>query len=321
MLVSAPCRLHFGLFHVPVEGLTHWPDGMPIRKFGGLGMMVRDERVTVGVVPNDRFEAMGPLGERAVAFAKMLPGTAPTTVIASGPSEHTGMGVGTSLALTVGRALGWDVHDERLPRLLGRGNRSGIGIEGFRRGGFIVDDGKIGDELPTIRERISVPNDWHVVLIRLMEPGHWHGDRERAAFGRGRSPHAALDTTLRLRRMADEEIIPALKSADFDAFTRGLTQFNRTAGEPFAPDQGGPYASPAIESLVDHLIGMGVRGVGQSSWGPTVFAFARDSEEAIWITIRAHNKRNDILTTWETPADNAGVRVHEGHGTTPSPSE
>ena len=35
--VVAPCRLHFGLLHVPTIGFTHWPDGTPVRKFGGVG--------------------------------------------------------------------------------------------------------------------------------------------------------------------------------------------------------------------------------------------------------------------------------------------
>ncbi len=311
MLVSAPCRLHFGLFHVPVDGLHHGPDGTPIRKYGGLGMMVRDQRINVSVAPDtgSGHEPLAPLDERANLIRSKLPGSPPVRISVSGPPEHVGLGVGTALAMSVGTVLGWDPYSDQLPRLLGRGNRSGIGIEGFRGGGFIVDDGKIGDELPIIRERIEVPADWHIVLIRPKIPGDWYGDRERMAFGRNRSPANALDTTRRLRVLADEQILPALKSQDFDAFSRGITLFNRIAGEPFAADQGGPYASPVIADLIDQLLAWGVLGAGQSSWGPTVFAFTKCQDEAHRLNSRLMHARNDLERPVITPADNRGYRV------------
>ncbi len=318
MLVSAPCRLHFGLFHVPADGLHHGTDGTPIRKYGGLGMMVRDQRISVTVDPDtgSGHEPSAPLDARANLIKSKLPGSPPVRISVSGPPEHVGLGVGTALAMSVGTVLGWDPHSDQLPRLLGRGNRSGIGIEGFRRGGFIVDDGKIGDELPIIRERIEVPADWHVVLIRPKIPGDWYGDRERMAFGRNRTPANAFDTTRRLRDLADKQILPALKSNDFEAFSQGITLFNRIAGEPFAVDQGGPYASPVIADLIDQLLAWGVLGTGQSSWGPTVFAFTKSEDEAVRLQIRLMDSRNDIELAGITPADNRGYRVstHEQTG-------
>ena len=44
--VVAPSRLHFGLFHVPVAG-DPWPDGLPVRCFGGVGLMVEEPAVVV----------------------------------------------------------------------------------------------------------------------------------------------------------------------------------------------------------------------------------------------------------------------------------
>src|SRR5437762_31135 len=56
--VTAPSRLHFGLFHVPADGFTHWPGidgnpGLPVRALGGVG---RGERWAVGVRGFDRGE-------------------------------------------------------------------------------------------------------------------------------------------------------------------------------------------------------------------------------------------------------------------------
>ena len=44
--------------------------------------------------------------------------------------------------------------------------------------------------------------------------------------------------------------------------------------------QGGPFASEEIGRLVDALRDHGVDGVGQSSWGPTVFAIVPNEAEA-----------------------------------------
>ena len=44
-----------------------------------------------------------------------------------------------------------------------------------------------------------------------------------------------------------------------------------------APIQGGPYVSAGVGSVLKGLASDGVTGLGQSSWGPTGFAFA-DSE-------------------------------------------
>jgi predicted sugar kinase len=49
-------------------------------------------------------------------------------------------------------------------------------------------------------------------------------------------------------------------------------ELNARVGDAFAPAQGGRYASAAVADCVTRLRAAGVRGVGQSSWGPTVFA-------------------------------------------------
>ncbi len=307
-LYSAPCRLHFGLFHVPVEGLNRWPDGTPIRKFGGLGMMLREPRISVSAMPSSKFSATGSLAARAIAFAKMIPTAAPSQIEANGPPEHIGLGVGTALAMTVGRALIGRAYEDNFPHFVGRGKRSGIGISGFHRGGFIVDDGKLDDaELPDVRERIDVPSDWRIVLVRPPVPGAWHGEQERGAFGRGRSPDAALDTTRRLLTLANEKIVPALKAADFETFAGSITHFNRIAGEPFIGDQGGPYAGPAVAGIIDELIEWGALGVGQSSWGPTVFAFARNESEGESLAQRLRNRFPNLDDVTLTGPDNFGV--------------
>jgi predicted sugar kinase len=50
-------------------------------------------------------------------------------------------------------------------------------------------------------------------------------------------------------------------------------------GEYFAPLQGGPYLSQGVADALDWLGRQGIKGLGQSSWGPTGFAFVSSEEE------------------------------------------
>jgi beta-ribofuranosylaminobenzene 5'-phosphate synthase len=45
-------------------------------------------------------------------------------------------------------------------------------------------------------------------------------------------------------------------------------------GAAFAPAQGGIYATPDAARMVDELKHLGFAGAGQSSWGPTLYAFS-----------------------------------------------
>jgi predicted sugar kinase len=75
-------------------------------------------------------------------------------------------------------------------------------------------------------------------------------------------------------------VLPALANRDHAAFSEAIHEYGRRAGEFFRDVQDGPYSSPQIARVVEFLVGRGLRGCGQSSWGPATFAIARDEEEA-----------------------------------------
>src|SRR5262249_40847438 len=109
--------------------------------------------------------------------------------VESCPPQHVGLGVGTQLGLAVGTAvaalLGRSPDTEGIARILGRGRRSGIGLHGFHRGGFLVDGGKgpTGDLAPVVF-RHDFPADWRILLVTPnLGPG-LSGPPETAAFAR-----------------------------------------------------------------------------------------------------------------------------------------
>ncbi len=81
-------------------------------------------------------------------------------------------------------------------------------------------------------------------------------------------------------------MLPALAEGDEAAFGEALFEFNARAGEPFAAVQGGAYASARVAELIGFLRADGLHGVGQSSWGPTVFAVTPDEDRAAFAVRR-----------------------------------
>ena len=305
--VSAPTRLHFGLLHVPAGGRGDTP--VSPRRFGGLGLMLASPRVVVRVELAEEWSSAGPSAERAEAFARRVApaGVCCRVVVEECPPEHSGLGVGTQLGLAVveavRRELGLpDVPAVELARLAGRGERSAVGVHGSRRGGFLFDAGKSpGQAVGTVLASVPFP-DWPVLLLRPPGDAPWSGDAERHAFARRRD--ATAEVSARLAQLAFTGIWPALLEADYATFGDALHEYNRLAGEPFAADQGGAYASPAIAATVARLRELGVTAAGQSSWGPTVYGICESPEQAE--AVRHELREVDVQIT---AADNAGRTV------------
>jgi predicted sugar kinase len=91
-----------------------------------------------------------------------------------------------------------------------------------------------------------------------------------------RLPPVPTKTTERLCDELHGSLMPAAAAADFSQFGESLYRFGRLAGSCFAAQQGGEFAGPRVTRLVGLLRSLGVRGVGQTSWGPTVFALMPD---------------------------------------------
>lgn len=332
MFVQTPSRLHFGLLNIGAEGSPEgWFSGAASasRRFGGVGMMVERPGLRVRVQASSSWLASGPLAERALAFAhrfaegvRHAQGTRDLPprqfVIEWAAPEHAGLGTGTQLGLAVARALAvswgidWDVRT--LARLVGRGARSALGAHGFAHGGLLVESGKHStDTLAPLVVRLPFPEAWRLVLVVPTEndkTAGLHGSREVEAFAQLAAAPAATGRTDALCRLVLLELLPSLVEGDVDAFGEALYDFNARVGEAFASVQGGTYASPRIAELVAFVRGQGVRGVGQSSWGPTVFAVVSDEDHAAHLAgrLRDHFTLEDAAVL-VTPACNHGAMV------------
>ena len=280
--ISAPSRLHFGL-------LRFGKDVGP--SFGGLGMMVDQPRVTLEITPSDRWHAEGPKSERALEIAQCVSHTinpaSPTPLdirVCEIPPAHSGLGTGTQLAFAIVHGI-HQLHNlptpnaDQLAQLADRGKRSAVGSHGYLHGGLIWELGQQQPgQLGTLAQHITVPPDWRILLIRLPQQAGLHGHQEVAAFKN--LPSIPPEVTGQLIHLAESKILPAAKTADLDTFGQALYQYGHLSGSCFSTVQGGPFASPEVENLVTHLRNQGIQGVGQSSWGPTVFAFSENEDVA-----------------------------------------
>ena len=280
--VRAPSRLHFGLLNVPTADTS--PEG---RLFGGVGLMVADPGVVVTVASDKEWSASGPSAVRALSFAKRFAESLTSDChrpfhidVERCPAEHVGLGVGTQLGLAVAKALAVEVGMPYLTAVelaerVGRGARSVVGVHGFDGGGLILDAGKrTGDAVSALHSRRYLPPDWRVVLACPRGAARWHGDAERRAFA---APTTA--NTARLRNLFD--ILGEV--TDYSIFAEALHDYNRLAGAVFAAAQGGEYSSPEVAALIARVRSLGAPAVGQSSWGPTVFAVTPDADRADWL--------------------------------------
>jgi beta-RFAP synthase len=327
--VQAASRLHFGLLRLPAVELPIEKDMhvLSSRQFGGVGLMVQDPGVQLTARPASAWSAEGPLAERALVFVERFckavhvegacePPQPHHFVLERMARDHVGLGTGTQLGLAVARALAEScglaaAKAPDLARWVGRGFRSSLGVHGFFQGGFLVEAGKTRkDTLAPLVARFSFPESWSVVLVFLKGSKGLHGGQESQAFlallGQ-RPPEAWTDALCRLVLLG---MLPALAERDLPAFGDALYEFNHKVGQAFRPVQGGTYAHPAGEQVVSFVRRQNILGVGQSSWGPTLFAVTADVDQGMKLAdqLRLHFSLSpgEVLVT---SAVNGGAKL------------
>ncbi len=309
--VTAPARLHFGFLNL------HGGLG---RRFGSFGMAVDGFSTRLYAVPTtnaDNLRVEGPdhyrqTIKRASSFANTITDgldleRAAAITIEEAIPDHAGLGSGTQLGLAVATALtklhGLDLGAGEMARLLGRGARSGIGIGVFEQGGVILDGGVAGDGSddgadngkngppPPVTSRLAFPDEWRLMLILDLKSKGLHGSKESDAFDA--LPPCQPGQAANLCRMVLMQALPALMEKNISDFGRAVTALQKAVGDHFVSVQGGRYSSSRVEEVLSWLSGQEVRGYGQSSWGPTGFAFFESQAEATRMIKAAEQKWRD----------------------------
>jgi len=171
---------------------------------------------------------------------------------------------------------------------LGRGARSGIGVAAFVQGGMIIDGGRgANTRVPPTIARHPFPEAWRVLVIEDSSDLGLYGAPESDAFST--LPRFSDECAGFLSRQVLARILPGVIENNIQEFGMGVREIQQRVGDYFAPAQGGRYTSAGVAEVIEYLIERGIPGVGQSSWGPTGFAFF-DSD------VGAHSMMKELLS-------------------------
>jgi beta-RFAP synthase len=274
-----PARLHLGFLDL---------NGDVGRRFGSVGLPLSEPETVVTLSRAGETSVEGSEAARAEQHLSALCRylgikSHHRLVVEQAIPSHAGLGSGTQIALAVAAALRTlhglplDVAGDAI--LLARGARSGIGIASFESGGVIVDAGKNSSgRPPPVVARLPFPDAWRVLLILDEAVEGLHGQDELQAFrALPQFPAAGAGEICRQVLMG---LMPALVEHDLPVFGAAVTTIQTIVGTHFAPAQGGVFTSRRVEALARRLVDAGAVGIGQSSWGPTGFAFAPSENEA-----------------------------------------
>jgi beta-RFAP synthase len=285
--------------------------------------MVEQPGLAISIRESSRFSAVGPLADRAIGFAERWAAfhrrELPTCDVAmlSVPPQHAGLGTGTQLGLSVAAGLSALVglpsqSPAELALSVGRGLRSAVGTYGFVQGGLIVEQGKLpGEPISPLDCRIDLPAPWRFVLVRPQGLAGLAGDDEAAAM----AGLPAIPATMTEQLIAEvrDRLVPAAATGDFPSFAASLFRYGRQSGQCFAARQGGPYNGLVLTRLVEQIRELGAEGVGQSSWGPTLFVVQPNQTDAETLVQRLRSvSAGESLDIVIAPPANRGARIEVG---------
>ena len=309
--VTAAARLHLGFLDLAADlG----------RQFGSIGLAIDAFETRIELREAASLEVLGEERERGARLALRIAeslglDTGKTLVIANAIPPHAGLGSGTQLALAIAMAFrrlaGLPLDAREDARLLERGARSGVGVALFERGGLAVDAGRGSNtEIPPVVAWVSFPRDWRILLILDPRVAGAHGEAERRAFAR--LPPFPTDAASEICRRTLMQILPGAAEADLEAFGDGVARIQEILGDHFAPAQGGGrFTSAPVSRVAARLKALGARGIGQSSWGSTGFAFASDLDQAEFLARRARAECEPGMEIRICNARHRGAQIRE----------
>jgi beta-ribofuranosylaminobenzene 5'-phosphate synthase len=319
--VSTGARLHFGFCNLSLARE---------RLYGGLGVALREPQVAVTAEPDSAVRADDRAVEEAARAATSVLGVSGAVVeVEASYPRHVGLGSGTQLALAtyaaVAGAHGIDPEVREHAPSLGRGGRSGVGVAAFESGGFTLDVGhparrftsrRPADgawDVPATGARHDLPADWRFVVMMPDLPPGKSGDAEDEGM-RTVVERAEPGIADEISRVVTDRLLPAVAEGDHDRFGAAVSEVGRLNGAWYTNEQGGIYRPPLGDVIEAMSASPVFSGVGQSSWGPTIYGVttAERSEDGARAACDALDASGLGGETFVCRPANAGARIETG---------
>ncbi|MBE0524017.1 MAG: beta-ribofuranosylaminobenzene 5'-phosphate synthase [Methanosarcinales archaeon] len=282
--ITTPSRLHITLIDL---------NATLGRVDGGVGltlerpcMKISAQKINEGVFVTGSSEHLERM--KKAAEAVIPEGDGVHISIETSYRSHVGLGSGTQSALAAGWAvnqlyeLGLEVRE--IAALVGRGGTSGIGLESFEHGGFIVDGGhRFADKgafSPSAASRVppgpvlfrhDFP-DWPVVVAIPHLKGA--SDEREVDIFREYCP-IPLHEVQAVSHIILMEMLPSVVEADMASFGDAL---NRIQDVGFKQREVA-LQPREVRQCMNVMKEAGAYGAGMSSFGPTVFCVAEEPEQ------------------------------------------
>lgn len=202
--------------------------------------------------------------------------------------QHVGLGTKTALLLAVLQAAsiatGADLDVAELQALSGRGGASGIGINAFFDGGFLLDGGHRQDDVasllpssqreprrvPPVLARLDVPEDWRFRL--LLPAGHRIAGKTEVSFFERNIPIPA-DEVRQTISLLLQSVAPAVATRDLQTLREGLVGLHKCGFKRREIDA----QSAEVRKLL--AAAQKIAPAGLSSMGPLIYVvYHRDNK-------------------------------------------
>ena len=291
MKIETSARLHLSLIDL---------NGLEGRIDGGIGITLKDPSLEIECIENN--ESSEIIFDKSIPSdlindyeytQKIMEATRKMKNYLSIDTEYTfkirkmypihhGLGLGTQLLLSIGQLILQqnDIHLEvnQLAQIIKRGGTSGIGVESFNNGGFIVDGGHKktikNDFLPSSYSKVSpppvlarydFPKDWNIILaIPKVESGA-SGKKEKDIF-QTYTP-VNINDVERISYLTLMKLMPSVLEEDLESFSDALNKIQELGFKKIEKSLQYPIIHETIEYMKDNAI----ECAGMSSFGPACF--------------------------------------------------
>ena len=285
--IEANSRLHLGF--ISLNSSTPFT-------YGGVGISISGQATIVNIKKSKKFESNLPknITDKILNFlrSKKLHTMIKIDCIHS-PEKHIGLGSGTQLILSVEELITEFYKLDINPNIFNRKFRSGIGMNSYTKGGFIVDAPKNNLSQSEIIFQTKFPLEWKAILLFDNKKKGLHGKSEKNFFASTRSHNLRKN----LSDITLNELIPSVIYKDFRIFAKSLTKFQNLNAMFYSKVQKSLYLSNDINKIINQISKQFIVGCGQSSWGPTSYMFVdskNDLNEILPILDKAISMYNNL---------------------------
>jgi beta-RFAP synthase len=289
------------------------------RMFGGLGVGIDHPNTIVEAQNAENFSVTGQETDLTTTLAKRffsvynVKPKVHINVVQAIPA-HIGLGSGTQFSLAIATALASLLDVEAtIPELavaMGRARRTAVGTSIFERGGFVVDGGKNlnTNKCPPLIYHQPFPSEWRfIVAVPNLKEGLSNSEENHAFDRLTKMPTEDAGQICRLIML---KLLPAIAEHDIESFGCALTKIQIITGNHFAQAQGGTYSSPAAADYIQFMKKAGAYGVGQSSWGPALYAVVKQEEaKSVLSKVKAYLREGVGGQAFIAKANNKGATI------------